>query len=342
MTRSVAAEPDIENLSQEWRDSAPTQAPAPKADIFSAKQLLEMQIPIPEMLIENVLPKCGASLLNGAPKTGKTIIATQIGISVASGSALFGYNRVLKAGAVLMIEQDDPAATASVRNILMRSPIDAREIPLYLAPRVPYTIGPEFITWLGEEIAKRSLSLVIIDSYTAVRGSRMKGMDIVKAEYDDLAQLDALAKQVSCSLMVLHHTTAGKSALDWTLQAAGSFAMVGATESQIHIARFPELDGAPERLMRVRGRHSEDIQILVRFRKDTLDYEHVMEGAAAPLWPLMIEIRTAFGRQPFTPKNLSHSTGLSVRTSHRQIDRLYRAGALTKRGHGEYVLEAPE
>jgi hypothetical protein len=56
------------------------------------------------------------------------------------------------------------------------------------------------------------------------------------------------------------------------------------------------LDGAaPERLARVRGRHSSDIEMLLRFRKEALDFEHVLEGGAAPFYPLILQIKTAFG-----------------------------------------------
>jgi Fic family protein len=115
--------------------------------------------------------------------------------------------------------------------------------------------------------------------------------------------------------------------------------MSAATESQIFVSRFPDLDiAAPERLVRIRGRHSEDLEMVLRFRKETLDYEHVLEGGAASAYPLILQIRTAFGAQVFGAKELTHATGVSRATAHRQIDRLYRAGALQKRGFGEYCL----
>ena len=80
--------------------------------------------------------------------------------------------------------------------------------------------------------------------------------------------------------------------------------------------------------------------MVLRFRKETLDYELVLEGGASSLYPLLLQIKTAFGAQAFSPKDFSHSTGLSIATAHRHINRLYRANAIQKRGHGEYVLVA--
>jgi hypothetical protein len=78
--------------------------------------------------------------------------------------------------------------------------------------------------------------------------------------------------------------------------------------------------------------------MVLRFRKDTLDYEHVLEGGAATLYPVLLHLRTAFGCQVFSPKDVTHQTGSSIATAHRQINRLLRADAVRKRGFGEYVL----
>jgi DNA-binding transcriptional ArsR family regulator len=116
--------------------------------------------------------------------------------------------------------------------------------------------------------------------------------------------------------------------------------MSAATEVQVHVTRFPELDTtAAERLVRIRGRHQDGAEMVLRFRRESLDYEHVMEGGASPLYPLVLELQTSFGSEPFGPKELAHSTGISRRTAHRHIDQLYRANILTRRGYGEYVVK---
>jgi RecA-family ATPase len=287
-----------------------------------------------------MIPRRGASLIVGASKSGKTLLAAQAAIAVASGTALFQNYRVLQQGAVMMIEQDDPDASASVKQILERSSVPVADIPFHLVPKVPYTFGPELIDWLEGEIASRLLRLVVLDSYTALRGPRPKGIDIVKAEHEDLTQLDALAMRTDSALVILHHNSKGSAALDWSQQAAGTFAMSMATEAQIVVARFPDLDiAAPERLVRILGRHMEDLEMVLRFRKEGLDYQHVIEGGASSAYPLILQIHTTFGSQAFGPKQLTHETGVSRATASRQVDKLFRAGALTKRGYGEYVLD---
>jgi hypothetical protein len=335
MPFEVSTEADIANIVARAQVSDVGRDPT----VLSVADLLTLDVSPPSMLIENILPSAGATLMFGAPKSNKTLLAVQTGIAVASGHPLCDYYRVIEPGAVLMVEQDDPAGAASLKNILKHSAVPVTGIPFYLAPQIPFTFGPQLIEWLEREIRGRGLKLAVLDSYTALRGSRGSGIDIVKAEQQDLMLLDALAKRTGCAILIIHHSSKGAAGLDWSNQAAGTFAMSAATEAQIHVSRFPELDSnAPERLVRIRGRHIEGTEMVLRFRKETLDHEHILEGGAAPIYPVILQLQTAFGTQAFGAKEIAQTTGVSRSTAHRYIERLSRASALTKRGFGEYII----
>ena len=275
----------------------------------------------------------------GTAKSGKTLLAVQAALAVASGTSLFDHFRVLEAGPALVVEQDDAAGAASVKTILQRSQISVDSVPFFLSPRVPFDFGLQLLEWLEGQIVARTLHLVVLDSYTALRASRGPGIDIVKAEQNDMTLLDDLAKRTGAAIIVVHHDSKGSAGMHWAQRAAGTFAMSAATEVQIHISRFGELDSmATERLVRIQGRHLDGTELVLRFRKATLDYECILEGDAAALYPLMRQIQSTMGAQVFSPKELSQLTGVSRSTAHRQIDRLHRAGALTKRGFGEYMV----
>ena len=340
MRIEVNVEPQLELLdpvwlgqSQEPKSNAPT--------VLNLTDILALEIPEASMLIDRMLPAAGATLMPGAAKSGKTLNATQMAIAVASGKALYGFYSVLQPGPVLIVEQDDPAGARSIKTILQRSSVSVRGIPFHLVAGIAYRFGPEFLEWIEGQIVKLGLRLVVLDSYTALRGPRPKGVDIVKAEQTDLSLMDAVGKRTNCALLIIHHSSKSSAGLDWSEKAAGTYAMSAATESQVFISRFQELDGAaPERLIRIRGRHSEDLEMVLRFRKETLDYEHVLEGAAATLYPLLLQLRSNFGNKAFSPKDLTRVTGVSSATTHRYLGRLCAAGAVRKRGYGEYILES--
>jgi hypothetical protein len=319
------------------RAGQPARPVAPR--VLTAADVLKLVIPAPDTLFEGFpVPRYGVSLIVGSPKSGKTILAVQEALSIASGAPLFENYRVKHQGAVLLVEQDDPGGAGSIKAILEKR-AGAKDIPFYLVERVPFTFGAALEEWLAKQIEALKLEAIILDSYTALRGSRRQGGDIVKAEQNDLMLLDELSKRKHCGIQIVHHASKGSAALGWDANAAGSFAMTAASEAQIHVSRFRDLDGAAaERLVRIRGRHAEDAEMVLRFQKETLDYTHVIEGAAAELYPLLLQIHSALGFTVFAPKQLMDATGVSRATANRHIDRLYRAGILKKHGHGQYEL----
>jgi hypothetical protein len=309
--------------------------------ILNCTELFEVTAEVEEMLFEGYpLPARGATLAVGTSKAGKTLLSIQTALAIASGKALFEYYRVLNPGPVLIIEQDDPSGAAAIKAIVQRSGGTA-DLPLFVTEKMPFGFGDSLFDWLGQQCAKLGLRHVVIDSYTAMRGPRGPGIDVVKAEQTELSRLDELAKRAAVSVNLIHHGSKTAAGMDWSQNAAGSYAVTAATESQIHVSRFSELDGAPERLVRIRGRHAEDSQMVLRFRKETLDYEFVLEGAAAPLWPLIGQIRRELGEQRFGIKELCHATGVSRATAHRQLDRLRQTDLIRKVGFGQYLLVAP-
>jgi hypothetical protein len=237
----------------------------------------------------------------------------------------------------MLVEADDPSGAAGIKQIVER--FNAKhDLPLYVVEKLPFGFGPDLLDWLGEQIDKLKLVFTVLDSYTALRGPRGQGIDIVKVEQTELGQLDALGKKAESAIQVIHHESKGSSALDWTQQGAGTYAMVASTEGLIQVMRFRDLDG-PERLVRIRARRSAaDVAMVLRFRKDMLDHEHVLESSAAALYPAMKQIHSEFGSQAFSPTLLAKTTGSSPATTYRLLDRLRYAGVINKLGRGEYVL----
>jgi hypothetical protein len=322
------------------RQQAERQRPEPPR-ILSCADVLSVVTPAEEMLFEEgyPLPARGLTLLVGTPKSGKTLLAVQEALAVARNHALFECYRVLKSGPVMIIEQDDPGGAASIKTILERSGVNS-DTPLFVVPQLPFGLGLNLLDWLKEQITKLSLVFVVIDSYTAVRGPRAQGIDIVKQEQTELRQIDALGKELGSAIKLIHHASKGAALLDWTQTAAGSFAVTGASETQVHLSRFRDLDGgAAERLVRIQGRHSGDAYVVLRFRKDTLDFEWVLEGGAAEFYPVLKQIKAELSGT-FGPKELSQATGVSRATAHRIIARLRFAGVLDKVGFGQYRLSA--
>jgi hypothetical protein len=313
-----------------------------KPATVDCETVLQNQTPAEETLFEGYpLPARGATLKVGEARSGKTLLAIHEALAIARGQPLFDNYRLAKPpGAVLIVEQDDPGGVASIRTILERAGVTKPYPPFYVTPSLPFGFGDAMLDWLGEEIAKYTLRLVVLDSYTAIRSARPPGADIVKFEQMELQRLDELAKRTGCAIQIIHHGSKGAAGLDWTQAAAGSFAMAMATESQIHLSRFAELEsGAPQRLVRIRGRHSDDTQLVLKFRKETLDFEFVMDGPRAEHYVVLQQIDAELGAAEFGPKELGQVTGLSRSAVTRLLARLRNTGGLTKKAYGKYQLD---
>lgn len=307
--------------------------------IFNANQLYTVEAPMGDMIFDAFpLPAHGLTLMVGASKGGKTVLGIQIAIAVAAGTPLFDYYAVRIQGPVLVIERDDKAGVAGIKPQVMLGGC-GENTPFYSTQESPDGFGPAMAEWLEKVIDQYQLKLVLVDSYTAIRAARNGGGDIVKLEAAEVAMLDTLAKHKHVAIALIHHVSiTGATRPDWTLAGSGTFAMFGGAEALINISRFQDLDSAPERLIRIRGRRSADHELVLRFHKETLNYRHVLEGTAAPLYPLLKQIQVEFGDRCFGMKELVGATGMSRASAFRQIGRLTHAGAVEKRGHGDYAL----
>ena len=317
-------------------------APKTKAQpkVHPMSEVLATDTPPPELLVENVLPRHGATLLSGMQKSGKSVFAMQTAIAVATGRALFDNYRIRAPGSVLLLEQDDPDGIASVKQILLAAHVP-RDAPFhFVAKQDCFYIGSEMVSWLESQIREHHLVLVILDSYTALRAAHPPGVDFVKHENLEMTLLDELGKRTHCLILLLHHDRKGSAGLDWSSKAGGTYAMTMATESQIQVCRYPELSiGARERHVRLQGRHLESHEMTLRFDPEVMSYELVLEGPGAGLYPLILQLKAEFGTQAFNAKLLVETTGVSRATAFRQIAALFRGQVLRKTGaSGDYQL----
>jgi len=341
MPFDVCAEEDLGRIEQEAEKRAKVNGSRPHSapKVLTVENVMQAETHKPEMLVETVVPIPGVVLVVAPHKTGKTLLSLQIAMSAAAAVPVCDYYRVLKPGPVLFIEKDDPGGLASIQDILQRTKLPIAGAPFYTVTEIDMNLAAGFILWLEAEIVARNLRLVVIDSYTAIRAAHTSGGDLVKREAEDLRLLDQLAKKHGITILLVHHYSKGSVNHDWSERSAGSYAMGAMSEAQIVMTRYPDLaSSAPERLVRVRGRHLAGTDVVLRLDPETLAFEHVLEGGAAPFYPEIQQLRTAFGQATFSPKSISVELGVARASAHRLIGRLLAAGAVRKAGYGEYLL----
>jgi hypothetical protein len=335
---------------KKWARTGGRSAPVPQMpERLTIADLLALKVPKPEMLVQKLFPRRGLCIMVAAQKVGKTCMCGQLTMDLILGRKHFLQNYALHTpegsedttGTVLIIEEDDPGGDSTFQDIFVRNNFSSEMDGLGFYRQAPFRLGPELIRWLEAEIARWKYKLIILDSYTVLRPEH-SGRDIVKIERYEAGLLDALGKRCDCLIILIHHesiTAKSNSQRPWADMGGGTHGLTGALESQMAITRFPNFPiSAPERLVRVLGRHMESTAAVVRFILTTKTYELLLDGDAAEMYPLILQIGEAIEEEPFTPKAVRQAIGGSEATVTRQLAALFHAGVLIRSGFGNYLF----
>jgi hypothetical protein len=295
-------------------------------------ELREKQIPMPQQLVDGLVNTPSLYIIAGASKSGKTVLAVQIGMSIASGLELFGEYQTAQRG-VLVVEKDDPNGETALKELELKCRASRPGAPIHYVANSDFEFGEEFTGWLRKKIKELKLGVIILDSLTALRGARVNHADFVKAEMDELRQLADLAREAGVTIILIHHYSKSSSHLHHTMRAAGSFAVGAATGALLTIERYEDLlPGDTARRVQLEGHGLADKMLALRFREDTLDFDFIMSGPACERYPDLRRLHLTFGNQAFSAKDVAGELGWSRPTVYRICDRLVMAGVLAKVG----------
>lgn len=295
-------------------------------------ELRDRNILMPTPLVTEIIVRPSLYIIAGAAKSGKTVLAVQLGMSVASGLALFDNYSAAQTN-VLLIEQDDPNGETALKDFLLKTRAARPQAPFYCLTNTEFELGDEFTAWLRQKVQQLKLGLVILDSLTTLRAARAGQTDFVKAETAELRQLADLAHELGIVIVLIHHYSKSSAHLHHAMRAAGSFAVGAATGALLTIDRFDDLlPGDTARRIQIEGHGLGDKLLVVRFLKDSLDFSFVMEGPASEKYPDIRRLHMAFSDRPFGAKEVTSEVGWSRPTVYRVCDRLVMAGVLVKLG----------
>jgi hypothetical protein len=139
--------------------------------ILTLDELREIETQAPEVLIEQMIPTLGASLIVGPSKSCKTILAVQAARRVATRQALFDYYKVINPGPVLVIENDDPGGVQSIKQILTKDSA-RRYKPLCICRAMPTSKHLNPACMKKTSTAARRTHIALCPSASRLRWSR--------------------------------------------------------------------------------------------------------------------------------------------------------------------------
>lgn len=241
----------------------------PAGGVFTAAELDKMNLPPVQWAVPGLLP-AGLSFLVAAPKMGKSWMALDLCLAVASGGEWLG--RKVNQGPTLYLDLEDSANRAQAR---MRTLLDgftaAPETCTFrlLAP----ILGPDLFKILDEWIAANpGAKVVCIDTFQKIKPATGKNETSYSADYRICAPLQSWAQQHNICVLLVHHTNKNKGSTDIFEGINGSQGLMGSADAVLMLTKG---DGrfAEEATLSVTGRDVDMNQYAARFNKANCRWE---------------------------------------------------------------------
>jgi len=170
---------------------------------FTAADLEKEILPDPVWVVPGVIPE-GLSILGGKPKKGKSILALNVALSVASGCKALGSVEITEPRNVLYLSLEDKKKRLKTRiSAIVGHEGWSENISFYTAfPRM----GNGGIQALEREIKNHNAKFVVIDTlakFRPVSGKEIRNMYL--DDYSYMSEIRELASKTGCSILVIHH-----------------------------------------------------------------------------------------------------------------------------------------
>lgn len=214
--------------------SASLSALLPNRDKFlTAAELMKMQLPEPEWLVDKLLPAGSLGFIGGNAKSGKTFLCLSLAYNIAAGTPFLNVP-VQKRRNVLYIYLEGNAGQVQKRyRSLYGSDVQFPD-NLHFIFNFP-VLDAGGISQLKDAIAQKKADLVILDTWQKARiDDGRKNINAYQKEYRELTKIgQEICTATGCAFMLVHHLKQqnGKNVdIDILNSLNGSAALAGASD----------------------------------------------------------------------------------------------------------------
>ena len=255
--------------------------------LISAMDLIKKEIPPINWIVPGLLPE-GLSILAGKPKSGKSLFALNLAISVSTGSSFLSNFKSNK-NSVLYVPYEDNERRIKDRLSYM---LDESEGNIDLSQLFfPDDFKFNKLDIQGFEQLKKiidnnsSIKLIIIDTLgSAVSGSgKNLGMSYLE-DYDLWSKFQKFALKGRLSFLFIHHTRKMKA--DYVFdEISGTRGLTGAADVNIVLESKPNTS-----YLHTQGRDIEESKYEIKLDKNTLTWNYMGEKEDRFISPERMEI----------------------------------------------------
>jgi hypothetical protein len=299
---------------------------------LTASALLDMHFEPVNYVVPGFIAE-GLTILGGRPKLGKSWLALDFGVAVASGGMSLGARCAKGSALYLALEDNDRRLQDRLRTVLpkMRSAWpDLSNLALVTtAPKVGAGLVQALDTWRTSVLDPR---LIIIDTLAMVRPPKKGNQDSYSADYEVLSPLQRYASEHRIAVVVVTHVRK-MEASDPLEMISGTNGLTGAADSIMVLDRTadgPKLYG--------RGRDIEEVEKALKFDAGKWSViGDLAEVKRSDQRRDIIEVMTDH-RLPMKPSEISKELGVPVANVTYLVRKMVEAGELEKAAYGSYIL----
>jgi hypothetical protein len=244
-------------------------------------------------LLDGLFLAGGAGILGGAPKTGKSFLALDLAVAVASGTPGAGHWAVPTPGPVLLLAAEDPLAVVVQRLAALAAARDRAlaTLPVDLIVE-PVVRLPDGLARLAATVAQRRSVLLILDPLIRVHRADENSAPEMAAILDGLR---TLARDSGCAVLLVHHARKAPAGPSPGHGLRGSSDLHAFGDSNLYLRRLGA-EGSLELRIEHRAAASPPPQ-RVRLRVTDHTARFVVEDGA-PVDPLRERLLTLVRRAP--------------------------------------------
>lgn len=270
----------------------------------------------------------GLTILGGRPKLGKSWLALDFGIGVASGGDCLGTTCGQGDALYLALEDNQRRLQDRLRLVLpQQGRPDIRRLTLDTeAPKIGAGLIERLDAWrLSVELPL----LVVVDTLAMVRQPKGRNQDSYAADYDALSPLQRWASEHRIAVVVVTHVRK-MEAEDPLEMISGTNGLTGAADSILVLTRTadgPKLYG--------RGRDVEEVEKALRF--DAGRWFVIGDAADAKRSDERRQVMASLRAGNRSPGEIAKDTGMKLANVQYLLGKMVEAGEAEKGGYGLYV-----
>ena len=309
-------------------------------ETYTAARLCRMILPPMRWIAKDFMGE-GIILLGGRPKGGKSTLAEQLGIAVATGGLFLGRYETVK-GSVLYVNVDDPSMNGLQENLRLLG--GDRVDGLTFMPDLP-ELDNGGLEILDQELARMAeidpCRLLVLDTLTALR-KEQAGKNLVKADYEFIASIRRLERKYGCTVLLIGHTRKDSTGSE---KVDGIDAHLGTTGLTAAVDAVMLLTGADDtkKVLKAKGRRISPFEVHLELQTEDRSGWLVVEAPEekkkelGALRQRILDAVRAIG--PCGPDAVSKETGINLNTVRSDMRRMAAAGQLFKDSNACYSVE---